>query len=112
MKYKSIIIKSLIFCVTSFLVLYAAVMVCIITGGFRDNEAFCTKYIAPINAFKNLNGVYPESLDLLKKPGYSPRYDVNDCHYKVEGAHFLISVSHGIMGLAIYSSEWGEWVHD
>lgn len=81
------------------------------TDILRDYPTYCSSFIAEIEAFQDENGGYPDDLESLPYSG-SLLYEKSKCEYKSSEDGYGFYVPYGLIGEAIYSSEWEEWKYD
>jgi len=91
---------------------YVTFVYAYITHGFRDYVQFCSFYIEQIDDHKKQTGLYPDTLQQLKKPPLSFRYEANDCHYYSRPDFYGFSVKFSLIGQKFYSSDTNKWISD
>ena len=89
--------------------LYFVFVSYLVTGGFRDYKAYCSRYIPLIDAYHAQNRRYPADLSSLGPMEASTSHDPAQCRYSATENGYTITVPAGLAGRLIYSSETGKW---
>jgi hypothetical protein len=91
---------------------YAVFIIYITSGDTKNYESICSKYIKPLNNYKQTHSNYP-TLNEAKKLNLHFEYSLEECSYRTNDSkdEFNFYVSEGI-SVAGYDSKENKWWHD
>jgi len=108
---KKLLLPLLLFTLFAFFA-YIVFVLFITSGSTKNYEQICSKYIEPLNKYKNNHSSYP-TLREAENLNLNVEYSLQDCSYKTSENRdeFYFYVSEGL-SVAGYDSKDSKWWHD
>jgi hypothetical protein len=109
---KKLLLPLLTFVIFAFFA-YIIFILFIISGDTKNYENSCSKYIKPLNDYKQSHNNYP-TRDEAKRLNLNFEYSLEECGYNIandnkDEFHFYVSEGLGVAG---YDSTKNKWWHD
>ena len=109
---KSKLVKYLLVIAGICVLFFGIFLTYLFTNGFTNYVSFCSQYIPNIESHYQKYDSYPKQISSLNNPSLMFWHKPDECGYSVDNISYGFFVPHGLIGVAIYSSEWGKWEYD